>query len=85
MWSHIFNNGRIEPVDEGSQLYVRIGEFIAHVPFLVVTNFAVDRIIATMFLDRHVKAILLPQRKEMFHHAPSEALTVVTTRSATAK
>ena len=60
------------------KLYVRIGEFVVRVPFLVVTNLAVDCIIGTTFLDRHVKAILPPQRKVLFHHAPSVALTGVT-------
>ena len=45
------------------KLHVRIGEFYARVPFLVVTNLAVDCILGTTFLDRHVKAILPPQRK----------------------
>ena len=60
------------------KLHVRIGEFCARVPFLVVTNLAVDHILGTTFLDRHVKAILPPQRKVMFHHPPSVALTGVT-------
>ena len=60
------------------KLHVRIGEFYARVPFLVVTNLAVDCILGTTFLDRHVKAILPPQRKVLFHHAPSVALTGVT-------
>ena len=60
------------------RLYVRIGEFVAHVPFLVVTNFAVDCILGTTFLDRHVKAILPAQKTVLFHHAPSVALTGVT-------
>ena len=60
------------------KLYVRIGEFVARVPFLVVTNFAVDCILGTTFLARYVKTILPPQRKVMFHHAPSVALIVVT-------
>ena len=61
------------------QLYVCIAEFVARVPFLVVTNLAVDFILGTTVLDRHVKAILSPQRKMMFHQAPSVALTGVTT------
>ena len=40
------------------KLHVRIGEFCARVPFLVVTNLAVDFILGTTFLDRHVKVIL---------------------------
>ena len=60
------------------KLHVRIGEFCARVPFLVVVNFAVDCILGTTFLDRYVKAILPLQRKVLFHHAPSVALTGVT-------
>ena len=60
------------------KLHVRIGEFSAHVPFLVVTNLAVDCIFGTTFMNRHVKAILPTQTKVLFHHAPSVALTRVT-------
>ena len=60
------------------KLHVQIGAFCARVPFLVVTNLAVDCILGTMFLDRHVKAILPPQRKVLFHHAPSVALMGIT-------
>ena len=60
------------------KLHVRIGEFCARVPFLVVTNLAVDCILGTTFLDRHMKAIPPPQRKVLFHHALSVALTGVT-------
>ena len=60
------------------KLHVRIGEFCARVPFSVVTNLAVDCILGTTFLDRHVKAILPPQRKVLFHHAPSVSLTGIT-------
>ena len=60
------------------KLHVQIGAFCARVPFLVVTNLAVDCILVITFLDRHVKAILPPQRKVLFHHAPSVALTGVT-------
>ena len=60
------------------KLHVRIGDFCARVPFLVVTNLAVDCILGTTSLDRHVKAILPQQRKVLFHHAPSAALTGVT-------
>ena len=59
-------------------LFVRIGEFLARVPFLVVTALAVDCILGTTFPDRHVKAILPPQRKVVFHHAPSVALVGTT-------
>ena len=59
-------------------LYVWIGEFVARIPFLVVTNLAVDCILGTTFLDGHVKAILLLERKVMFHHAPSVAMTGTT-------
>ena len=51
------------------KLHAQIGEFCARVPFLVVTNLAVDCILGTTFLDRHVKEILPPQRKVLFHHA----------------
>ena len=60
------------------KLHVRNCEFCARVPFLVVTNLAVDFILGTTFLDRHVKAILPLQRKVLFHHVPSWALTGVT-------
>ena len=59
------------------KLPVRIGEFCARVPFFVVTNFAVDCILGTTFLVRYVKAILPPQTRVLFHHAPSVALTGV--------
>ena len=59
-------------------LTVRIGEFTARVPFLVVTSLAVDCILGTTFLDRHVKAILPPQRKIIFHDAPPVALVGTT-------
>ena len=38
------------------KLYVQIGYFVARVPFLVVTNLAVDCILGTTFLGRHVKS-----------------------------
>ena len=57
------------------KLHVRIGEFCARVTLLVVTNLTVDFILGTTFLDRHEKAILPRQRKVLFHHAPSVALT----------
>ena len=60
-------------------LYFCIGEFVARVRFLVVTNLVVDCILGTTFLDRHVRAILSPQRKVMLHHAPPIALTGTTT------
>ena len=60
------------------KLHVRLGEFCARVPFLVLTNLAVDCIPGTTFLDRHVKAILPPQSNVLFHHAPSVTLTGVT-------
>ena len=53
---------------------VRICEFMARVPLLVGTSHAVDCILGTTFLDRHVKAILLPQRKVVFHKAPPVVL-----------
>ena len=59
------------------ELHVRIGSFCARVPFLVVIKLTVDCMLGTTFLDRHVKAILLPQRKVLFHHAPSVARTRV--------
>ena len=62
---------------EELKLHVRIGAFCARVPFLIVTNLAVGCILGTTFLDRHVKAILPPHRKVLFHHAPSVALTRV--------
>ena len=59
---------------------VQILEIVARVPFLVVTSLAVDYILGTNFLDRHVKAILPPQRKVVLHDAPPVAL-VGTARS----
>ena len=59
-------------------LYVRIGDFTARVQFLVVTRLAVDCILGTTFIDQHVKAILPPRRRVLFHHAPSVALTGTT-------
>ena len=55
-------------------LYVRIGEFTARVPFLVVTSLAVDCILGTTFLDGHVKTILPPQRKVIFYRSEPLAL-----------
>lgn len=37
-----------------------------------------DCILETTFLDRQVRAILPLQRKIVFHHAPSEAMTGMT-------
>ena len=59
-------------------LFVRIGDFVGRVPFLMVTSLAVDCILGTTFLDRHVKAILPPQRKIVFHDAPPVALVGTT-------
>ena len=59
-------------------LLVRIGEFVARVSFLVVMSLAVDCILGTTFLDRHVKAILLLQRKFVFHNAQPAALVGTT-------
>ena len=56
-------------------LYVRTGEFSTKANFLVVTSLAVDCILGTTFIDLHVKALLLPQRKVLFHHAPAVAFT----------
>ena len=44
-------------------LLVRIGEFMARIPFLVVMSPAVDCIFGINFLDRHFKSILSPRRK----------------------
>lgn len=55
-------------------LYVRIRDFTRRMQFLVVTSLAVDCILGTSFLNRHVKAILPPQRKVIFHDAPPVAL-----------
>lgn len=60
-------------------LFFRIGEFLARVPFLMVTSFALDFILGTTFLDCYVKAILPPPRKVFCHHAFSVALTEMTT------
>ena len=60
------------------KLHVQIGALCARVPFLVVTNLAVDCILGTTFMGHHVKAIIPPQMKFLFHHAPSVALTAVT-------
>ena len=59
-------------------LFVRIGEFVARVPFLVVPGLAVDCILGTTFLDRHVKAILPPQWKVILHDALPVALVGTT-------
>ena len=59
-------------------LFVRIGAFVARVPFLVVTSLAVDCILGTTFLDRHVKAILPPQRKFVLHDTLPVALVGTT-------
>ena len=48
----------------------QIGQFKALVTFLVVTNMAVDCILGTSFIDRHVKTIYPRQRRIAFstHH-----------------
>ena len=51
---------------------------MARVPFLVVTRLAVDCILGKTFLDRHVKAILPPQREVVFHDVPPMALVGTT-------
>ena len=55
-------------------LFVRIGDFIARVPFLVVTSLAVNCILGTTLLDRYVKTILPPQQKAILHDYPPVAL-----------
>ena len=87
-WRAVIKSARSPPLIDASnrsimaigevKLHVWIGEFCARVPFLVVTNLVVDCILGTTFLDRHVKAILPLQRKVLFHHARSVALTGVT-------
>ena len=59
-------------------LLVRIGAFMARVPFLVVTSLAVDCNLGTTFLDRYVKAILPLQWKVVFHDTPPVALVGTT-------
>lgn len=61
-------------------LFVRIGEFMALISFLVVMSLVVDRVPRTTFLDRQVKAILLPQRKIVSHDAPPVVVVVITLR-----
>lgn len=60
------------------KLYVRIGNSTARVKFLVVTRLDVDFILGTTFTDPHIKAILPPRRRVLFHHAPSVTLTGTT-------
>lgn len=54
--------------------FVRVGKFQTHIQFLVVASMAVDCILRTAFIDRHVRAILPPQLKVLFHYAPAVAL-----------
>ena len=88
LWRAAIKSARSPPLIDASNrsmnalgevnLHVRIGEFYARVPFFVITNLAVECILGTTFLDRHVKAILPQQRKVLLHHAPSVELTGVT-------
>ena len=55
-------------------LMVRLGQFKARVHFVVVTHMAVDCILGTSFIDRHVKAIMPGLRRVKFYHAPSVAI-----------
>lgn len=65
-------------------LLVRIGQFQAHVQFLVVPNLAVDCILGTTFTDRHVKAIYPRSQTVHFHDAPPVALVGSTSPTAPA-
>ena len=88
LWRAAIKSARSPPLIDASnrsmkalgelKLGVRIGDFCARVPTMVVTNLAVDCILGTTFLDSHVKAIVPLQRKVLFYHAPSVALTGVT-------
>ena len=55
-------------------LMVQIDQLWAQVQFIVVTNMAVDCILGTSFIDRHVKAIVPPSRRIYFNNSPSVPL-----------
>lgn len=54
---------------------VRIYKFLAHVQFLVVDSLALECILDATLGVPHVKAILTPHQKIVFHHVPSVALS----------
>lgn len=55
------------------QLNIRIGEFQARPPFLVVQILAVDCLLGTSFINQHVEAILAELRKVMSYQSFSVA------------
>lgn len=62
--------------------FLRIGRLQAHVHLLVVCSIAVDCVLGTTSIDRHVWAVVPPQRKILFHHAPSGTFLGATEPSA---
>ena len=52
------------------RMIVRLGQFKALVDFIVVQNMAVDLILGTSFIDKHVKAIYPRYRKVTFYNDP---------------
>lgn len=55
-------------------LFVRVGQTQARFLFSVVASKGVDCILGTTFIDRHARAVVLPQRKTLFHFAPALAV-----------
>lgn len=49
-------------------LYVRIGDMTTRAYFLVARNLAVNAILGTEFIDRHVKGILPKEKRVIFRH-----------------
>lgn len=62
-------------------LTVRIEEFQARVPFLVVQNIAVGCLLAKSCVDHHVKAILPRLQKVLFYRSCSTEITGQRSRS----
>lgn len=54
---------------------VRVGDFPARVTFLVVQNFSVDCLTATMFIDSRVQTVVPGLWMLVSYYSPSVALT----------
>ena len=52
------------------KLHVRLGDFTTQAPFLVASNLAVDAILGTTFIDKHVRSILPRERRVVLRHGP---------------
>ena len=55
-------------------LHVRLGNFSTQALFLVASNLAVDAILGTAFIDKHVRGILPRERKVLLRDGPAVTL-----------